>query len=200
MLDVVSGNKVRDAALRSIWESYRTKAAQSSEKLRNTTICVCSTHPSAYFGVSFLGRGRGNDHGVLLRACDPVDMYSPGDPDLEQMDHLRAALRHLKTQRDHSAAQRATFPLRGTASEWDGLRIDSRPDLVLKLGVMPIPITSLSSVIIPVLAPADGFSPEGDIFVDGRNIIIHLQLNQNGWVTQPGVPQRPGYGAAVTRL
>ena len=149
LLDAVSGNKVRDAALRSIWESYRTKAAQSSEKLRNTTICVCSAHPSAYFGVSFPFRSASN---VLLRAADPVDMYSPGDPDLEQMDHLRAALRHLKTQRDHSAAQRATFPLRGTASEWDGLRVDSRPDLVLKLGVMPIPITSLASVIIPVLA------------------------------------------------
>jgi hypothetical protein len=27
-----------------------------------------------------------------------------------------------------------------------------------------------------------------------------LQLNPNGWVTQPGVPQRPGYGAAKTRL
>jgi hypothetical protein len=28
----------------------------------------------------------------------------------------------------------------------------------------------------------------------------HLQLNPNSWVTEPGVPQRPRYGAAVTRL
>ena len=150
LLEVVTGNKVRDAGLRSIWDSMRTKAEQSVVKLRGSSVFVVSSHPSPFLASPLQGPfGRGGDGAVLLRSCDPVDMWSLGDPDLVGCDGVRTALRDLKAKRDFSAALLSTFPLRGHDSEYDGLRVDSRPSVVLQLGVAPVPATSMSSVLLP---------------------------------------------------